>query len=224
MSEHCFHRIFKRRLLPAAGLESADLAVPAAQALLSGGLDVMEVPFRNAEAPRCVERIRNEVPGMQIGAGTLIHPRQVREAIDAGAEFGVTPGFNPAVIEEALKRNFPLIPGVLTPGEMEQAMVMGCFTVKFFPAAEAGGVSFLKALAGPYGPAGLRVIPFGGINPTNLSQYLALPLVPAVGGSWIVSRELTSAHAWDEIERQAREALELAQTFDACPTTSRLKA
>jgi 2-dehydro-3-deoxyphosphogluconate aldolase/(4S)-4-hydroxy-2-oxoglutarate aldolase len=224
MTQHCFHRIFKRRLLPAAGLESADLAVPAALALLSAGLDVMEVPFRSADAPRCVQRIRNEVPGMQIGAGTLIHPRQVQEAIDAGAEFGVTPGFNPSVIEAAVKRNFPLIPGVLTPGEMEQAMVMGCFTVKFFPAADAGGVSFLKALAGPYGPAGLRVIPFGGINPGNLSQYLALPLVPAVGGSWIASRQLIFDRAWDQVERLAREALELARTFDAFPTTSRLKA
>jgi 2-dehydro-3-deoxyphosphogluconate aldolase / (4S)-4-hydroxy-2-oxoglutarate aldolase len=201
------NRIFERGILPAAVVPSAAEAVPLARALLAGGLDVMEVTFRNADAPRCVELIRKEVPEMQIGAGTLLTAAQIQQAIDAGAQFGVTPGFNPTVIEAARARNFPLIPGVMTPGEMERALEMGCPTVKFFPAEAAGGVNYLKAVAAPYAHTALRVIPLGGIGPTNLQPYLALPIVAAIGGSWMASRELAAAHDWPRITALAQEAL-----------------
>ena len=152
---------------------------------------------------------------MYVGAGTLLSPRQVRQAIDAGAEFGVTPGFNPTVIQAALADNFPLIPGAMTPGEMERAMELGCNVVKWFPAETAGGAAFLKALSGPYAHTPLRVIPLGGVCQQNMKSYLAVPLVAAVGGSWMASRELVNAANWAEVTRLSREALALIDHREA---------
>jgi 2-dehydro-3-deoxyphosphogluconate aldolase/(4S)-4-hydroxy-2-oxoglutarate aldolase len=205
-------RIFDRRILPAAVVPNAADAVPLALALLAGGLDVMEVTFRTPDAPRCIELIREKVPQMYIGAGTLLTPGQIDQAIESGAQFGVTPGFNPTVISAAIERSFPLIPGVMTPGEMERAMEYGCSTVKFFPAAAAGGPQFLKAIAAPYLHTNLRIIPLGGVGPHNLREYLAVPLVVAVGGSWLTERRLILDQSWDKITSLAKEALSLAHT------------
>jgi 2-dehydro-3-deoxyphosphogluconate aldolase / (4S)-4-hydroxy-2-oxoglutarate aldolase len=204
------NRIYERRVLPALVIPSDDFAGPLAKALLAGGLDVMEVTFRNPDAPRCIERICKEVPEMFIGAGTLLNAQQVRQAVDCGARFGVTPGFNPTVIQAAAAAKLPLIPGVLTPGEMERALEAGCPTVKFFPAEAAGGVAFLKAISGPYAHTALRIIPLGGIGPKNLREYLALPIVAAVGGSWLAPPELISARQWARVTALTQEALALA--------------
>ncbi len=205
-------RIFARKILPAAVIPNAAAAVPMARALLAGGLDIMEVTFRNADAPRCVELIRKEVPEMQIGAGTLLTVDQIKQAVNAGAQFGVTPGFNPTVIDAARSMKFSLIPGVMTPGEMERALEMGCPLVKFFPAQVAGGVEFLKAISGPYAHTALRIIPLGGIGPSNIKPYLALPIVAAIGGSWMASRELAAAQDWPRITALAQEAVALTRS------------
>jgi 2-dehydro-3-deoxyphosphogluconate aldolase/(4S)-4-hydroxy-2-oxoglutarate aldolase len=204
-------RIFRCRILPAAVIPTAADAVPLALALLAGGLDVMEVTFRTPDAARCIELIREKVPNMYIGAGTLLTPEQIDQAIESGAQFGVTPGFNPTVIAAAAARSFPLIPGVLTPGEMERAMESGCTTVKFFPAAAAGGPQFLKAIAAPYAHTRLKIIPLGGVGPSNMREYLTIPLVVAVGGSWLTDRQLVLDRAWDRITLLAQEALLLAK-------------
>jgi 2-dehydro-3-deoxyphosphogluconate aldolase/(4S)-4-hydroxy-2-oxoglutarate aldolase len=203
-------RINTRRILLTAVIPTAAAAESVARAVLAGGLDVMEVAFRNSDAAECIRRIKAEVPGMQIGAGTILTPTQVRDAAAAGAEFAVSPGFNPTVVRAALESGMTFIPGVATPGEMERALELGCPTVKFFPAEALGGPRFLRALAGPYGHTPLRVIPIGGIGPQNLVRYLAVPLVAAVGGSWITPRDLINARDWDGITQLAREAITLA--------------
>lgn len=204
-------RIAARKLLSAAIIDSADHAVPLAQALLAGGLDVMEVTFRNAQAAECVRRIREQVPGMCVGAGTLLTEAQLDEARAAGATFGVSPGFNPRVAKAAVERGFPFVPGVITPGEMEQALELGCPWVKFFPAAAAGGTEFLKAVAAPYAHTPLRVIPLGGVTESTMADYLQIPMVVAVGGSWLTDRKLAAAGRWSEITEITRRALERAQ-------------
>lgn len=186
-------------VLAAVVVDSPEHAVPLGQALLAGGLGVMEVTFRNVHAAECVRRIRAEVPAMTVGAGTLLTPDQVDVARAAGAQFGVSPGFNPMVVRHAMADGFAFIPGTLTPGEMEQSVELGCPLVKFFPAAAAGGPAYLKAVAAPYAHTPLRIIPLGGVNEHNLADYLRLPLVAAVGGSWLGDRALMAAGRWEEI-------------------------
>jgi 2-dehydro-3-deoxyphosphogluconate aldolase/(4S)-4-hydroxy-2-oxoglutarate aldolase len=200
----------RTRLLSAAVIERPEHAGPLACALLEGGLDVMEVTFRNMHAAECIRRIRAEVPAMRVGAGTLLSATQVDEARAAGAEFGVTPGFNPAVVRHAVGTGFPLAPGVLTPGEMEQSLALGCPVVKLFPAGAAGGPDYIRAIAAPYAHTPLRLVPLGGVNEASLATYLALPLVLAVGGSWLTDRALVAAGRWDEITARTRRACELA--------------
>lgn len=200
----------RARLLSAAVIDDVAHAVPLARALLAGGLDVMEVTFRNAHAAECIRRIRAEVPAMHVGAGTLLTPAQVDQARAAGAAFGVTPGFNPTVVAHAAASGFTLAPGVLTPGEIERALELGCPTVKLFPAAAAGGPAFIRALAAPYAHTPLRLIPLGGIDESALTAYLQLPLVIAVGGSWLTDRQLAAAGQWQEITARVQRATALA--------------
>jgi 2-dehydro-3-deoxyphosphogluconate aldolase/(4S)-4-hydroxy-2-oxoglutarate aldolase len=212
-------RIASRRILSAAVIASPSHAVPLANALLAGGLDVMEVTFRNPHAAECIRRIRAEVPRMCVGAGTLLTLGQLDEARTAGAQFGVSPGFNPTVVRAAVDRNFLFIPGVLTPGEMEQSLELGCPWVKFFPAAAAGGVDFIKAVAAPYAHTSLRLIPLGGVTEQTLADYLALPLVVAVGGSWLTDRELAAAERWNDITELTRRALAKMPRLNEITTT-----
>lgn len=199
-----------RRIMSAAVIDAPEHAVPLARAFLAGGLDIMEVTFRNAHAAECIRRIRAEVPAMTVGAGTLLTPAQIAGAQAAGAMFGVSPGFNPTVVRAAVAAGFPFIPGALTPGEMEQSLELGCSLVKFFPASAAGGLDFIRSLAGPYGHTPLRLVPLGGIGESNLAAYLALPLVLAVGGSWLSDRALVAAGRWAEITARTRRSLALA--------------
>ena len=201
------NRLAARRVLSAAVIEHPEHAVPLARALLAGGLDIMEVTFRNSHAAECVRRIAAEVPEMLVGAGTLLSASQIDEAQAAGASFGLTPGFNPPVVEAAVARKFPFIPGVLTPGEMEQSLALGCPIVKFFPATNAGGPDFIKAVSAPYAHTPLRIIPLGGINESNLGDYLRLPIVVAVGGSWLTSRDLTESHRWADITQLTKKTM-----------------
>ena len=203
-------RIEQRRLLSAAVIDSPEHAVPLARALLAGGLDVMEVTFRNEHAAECIRRIRSEVPEMAVGAGTLLNAAQIDQAREAGAMYGVSPGLQPDVVRAAVDRGFFFIPGVNTPGEMEQALALTCNWVKFFPAEASGGVAFLNAVAACYAHTDLRVVPLGGVNESNLATYLASPLVAAVGGSWLTPRKLAEQGRWQEVTDLTRKALALA--------------
>ncbi len=204
-------RILAKRIIPVVVLDKAEDAEPLAEALLAGGLDIMEVTFRTAAAEESIRRIAARFPEILLGAGTLLDGEQVRRARAAGAVFGLAPGLNPQTIAVAREVGLEFSPGVMTPSEVEQALSLGCKLLKFFPAEAAGGVSMLKSLAGPYGHTGVKFTPTGGISPANLQSYLKLPVVAAAGGSWMVEKALVNAGRWDEITRLTREALELAQ-------------
>ena len=204
-------RVLARRVVPVVVIDDAALAVPLAEALLAGGLDLIEITFRTAAAESAIRNVARALPQMMVGAGTLLEPAQVRTARDAGAKFGVAPGLNEEVVRAARELGLTFLPGVMTPSEVERGLALGCQLQKFFPAEVAGGAKMLKALAGPYAHTGLRFIPLGGVNSKNAPDYLSLPIVAAIGGSWIAERRLISTKNWSEITRLAREALGLAK-------------
>ncbi len=204
-------RIARVRLVPVVALDSEDLAEPLAEILLKAGLDIMEVTFRSAAAAPALRRIAARLPQMLLGAGTVLDPGQVEAAVDAGASFAVAPGLNDRVVDAARQAGVVMIPGVMTPSEVERAMSLGCRTLKFFPAESAGGVAMLKALEGPYAHTGVRFVPTGGINMSNMLQYLERPSVIAVGGSWMVEKKLIAGRDWQQIEQLARAAVAAAR-------------
>ncbi len=199
----------KQRLLCIVVVDDADAAVPLAGALLACGLNCMEIPFRTACAAEAVRRIRDGVPQIAIGAGTLLTADDVRQAVDAGAQFGVSPGLREAVSNAAHQSKLPLFPGVVTPSEVMRAMELGWRHLKFFPAETSGGVNVLKALAGPFGHTGVKFIPTGGITAATLPNYLALPQVAAVGGSWMAERKVIAEKSWGKITALTTEAMKL---------------
>ena len=201
--------ILKQRLICVAVIDQPDDAVPLAGALLAGGLNVMEVTFRTSTAAESIKRIRQGLPGMCIGAGTLLTADQVKQATDAGAQFGVSPGLNELVLATAGKNKIPFFPGVMTPTEVDRALNLGWKHLKFFPAEAAGGVAMLKALAGPFAHTGVQFVPTGGINAANLANYLAVPQVAAVGGSWMAERKLVTEKAWSKITALTAEAMKI---------------
>ncbi len=204
-------RMGKVRIVPVVVLEREELAEPLAECLLRAGLDVMEITFRTSAAAEAIRRISGRFPQMLLGAGTLLEPDQVRQAVDSGASFAVAPGLNERVIAAAHQAGMEMLPGVMTPTEVEKAMRLSCRTLKFFPAEQAGGVAMLKALAGPYGHTGVRFVPTGGVNASNMLSYLELPCVAAVGGSWMVEKKLIASKDWSQIEHLTRAALTAAE-------------
>lgn len=204
-------RIFRRRIVPIVVLNDVESAEPLAEALLAGGMDVMEITLRTPAAEAAIRRIAARYPEILLGAGTLLEREQVLRARDAGAVFGLAPGLNPCIVKAAADCGLVFAPGVMTPSEVESALMLGCKLLKYFPAEPAGGIAMLKALAGPYAHTGVKFIPTGGITPNNLSDYLKLPVVGAIGGSWMVDKDMVAAGRWDDITRLTREALELAQ-------------
>ena len=203
-------RILAKRIVPVVVLDHVESAEPLAEALLEGGLDIMEITFRTAAAEESIRRIAARFPEILLGAGTLLDKEQVLRAKGAGAVFGLAPGLNPDIIAAAREAGLQFSPGVMTPSEVEQALSMDCRLLKFFPAEVAGGVNMLKALAGPYGHTGVRFIPTGGVSSGNLAAYLKLPVVAAIGGSWMVEKSLVNEGKWSEITRITREALAAA--------------
>ena len=197
----------KQRLLCVAVIDQADDAVPLAEALLTGGLNCMEVTFRTAGAAEAIRRIRQGVPQIAIGAGTLLTADNVKQAVDAGAQFGVSPGLSEFVSRAAHENKLPLFPGVVTPTEIMHALELGWKHLKFFPAETFGGVNALKALIGPFGHTGVKFIPTGGITAATLPNYLAIPQVAAIGGSWMAERKLVADKAWDKITALTAEAI-----------------
>lgn len=203
-------RILAKRIVPVVVLDHAESAEPLAEALLEGGLDIMEITFRTAAAEESLRRIAARFPQILLGAGTLLEKDQVRRAKDAGASFGLAPGLNPEIVAAACEVGLEFSPGVMTPSDVERALAHDCKLLKFFPAEAAGGVAMLKALAGPYAHTGVKFIPTGGVSVANLTDYLKLPIVAAIGGSWMVDKQLVNDGKWAEITRITREALAAA--------------
>ncbi|MFG2009611.1 bifunctional 4-hydroxy-2-oxoglutarate aldolase/2-dehydro-3-deoxy-phosphogluconate aldolase [Micromonospora sp. NPDC048868] len=196
------------RILPVVVLDDARDAAPLAEALARGGLPCAEVTFRTDAAAESI-RVMSERGDLLVGAGTVLTPAQVDRAVEAGARFVVTPGFSPAVVRRCQEAGVPVFPGVATGTEIQMALDAGLDTVKFFPAEQLGGVAMIKALAAPY--RSVRFIPTGGVNTANLSDYLALPAVLAVGGTWMVAPDLIAAGRWDEVAARTAAAVEAAR-------------
>ena len=210
--EKILQRIYEIGIIPVIAIEDAEQAVPLAKALVAGGLPAAEVTFRTAAGEEAIRRIAKEVPEMLVGAGTVLTKDQADRAMAAGAQFIVSPGFNPEITKYVIEKGGLMMPGTATPGEMEQAMSMGLDVVKFFPAEQNGGVAKLKALAGPY--TSLRWMPTGGVNTKNLMDYLSFNKIIACGGTWMVKKELINGQKWDEITAICQEAVKTMLGFE----------
>jgi 2-dehydro-3-deoxyphosphogluconate aldolase/(4S)-4-hydroxy-2-oxoglutarate aldolase len=200
-------RLEQARIVPVLSVTDADQAEAACRALVAGGVTAVEITFRTDAAAAAILRV-SAIAGLLVGAGTVLSQEQVSLAHEAGAQFAVAPGMNDSVVESARQLGLPFFPGVATPTEIEHARALGCLTLKVFPAATVGGVGFLNAVSSTY--RDVRFIPTGGINADNLTTYLAVPAVLACGGSWLCESGLLRDGRFDEIERLAREAVQLA--------------
>ncbi len=198
-------------IVPVIKIDNVETAVPLAEALISAGLPVAEVTFRTAQAEESIKRIVKTYPEMLVGAGTVLSIEQVDKAVNAGAKFIVSPGFNPKVVSYCISNKITIIPGTSTPSDMEAALEMGLEVVKFFPAEQSGGVDYLKAVGGPY--TTLKFIPTGGINAKNLNTYLSLKNVAACGGSWMVKSDLIDEGNFEEIKKLTKEAIQTMLGF-----------
>jgi 2-dehydro-3-deoxyphosphogluconate aldolase/(4S)-4-hydroxy-2-oxoglutarate aldolase len=195
------------RVVPVLTAGDPDEAERACDALLAGGLSVVEITFRTDAAAEAIRRVAR-IDELLVGAGTILSPEHLALALDAGARFAVAPGTNDTVVDAARAAGVPFFPGVATPSEIEHARALGCRILKVFPASILGGSMFVKAVAPVY--PDLRFVPTGGVNPENLASYLTLPSVLACGGTWICEHTLLEEQRFDEVERRAREAVELA--------------
>jgi len=195
-------------VVPVMVIDNLEDAVPLAKALVDGGLRVLEITLRTAPALDAIKAIKGAVSGAIVGAGTIINTETLQQSIDAGAEFIVTPGSTPAIIDAAQAAGIPILPGVNTPSEAMALLEKGITEMKFFPAEAAGGIPMLKSIAGPLPQ--IQFCPTGGVSPKNAADYLALKNVACVGGSWMAPADLVKAGDWDEITRRALEASALA--------------
>lgn len=199
---------FRSRIVPVVVITDPQQAVPMAQALLEGGIDVMEITLRHSAALAAIEAVARAVPAMCVGAGTVTRAVEVRQVLDAGARFALSPGMTPALLDAVQQAALPFVPGVMTPGEVMAAREAGYGLLKLFPAAQAGGLAMLKALSGPL--ADVRFCPTGGVSPDNLATFLQQPNVALVGGSWLTPADAVARGDWATITRLAREAVTIA--------------
>ena len=198
-------------IIPVIVIENEADAVPLARALVGGGLSVLEVTFRTKAAAAAIAAIRREVPEAVVGAGTVLTLEQLAAAREAGAVFCVAPGFDPAIVAAAKAAGMPFCPGVATASELSQALSAGCRLVKFFPAEAAGGVKMIKNLLGAFRFTGVRFMPTGGVNLSNVADYLAVPEIACCGGTWIVPKDALAAHDWAAIGKLASDASSLVK-------------
>jgi 2-dehydro-3-deoxyphosphogluconate aldolase/(4S)-4-hydroxy-2-oxoglutarate aldolase len=196
------------RLVPVIALDRVEDATPLGDALIAGGLPVAEVTFRTAAAEASIREMSKRTE-MLVGAGTVLNVDTVKRAMDAGSKFIVSPGFSEKVVTYCLEQHIPVIPGCVTPTEIQMALEHGLTTVKFFPAEAVGGIKTLKAFAAPF--AHVRFIPTGGITETNLADYLSFTPVIACGGSWMVTKELLAAGDFAKITSITAKAVAMAK-------------
>lgn len=208
MSKQMEEKIAELKVVPVVVLEDAKDAAPLAKALCEGGLPCAEVTFRTAAAKDSIKAMTDAYPDMLVGAGTVLTTEQVDSAVEAGAKFIVSPGFDPEIVDYCLEKEIPVFPGCITPSEVAQAVKRGLRVVKFFPAEQFGGVATIKALAAPY--VGLKFMPTGGVNAKNLKEYLACKPIVACGGSWMVKKDLIQAGEFEKIKELTKEAVALA--------------
>ncbi|WP_121054219.1 bifunctional 4-hydroxy-2-oxoglutarate aldolase/2-dehydro-3-deoxy-phosphogluconate aldolase [Helicobacter pylori] len=192
-------------IIPVVVIENLNDAVPLAQSLIEGGIPIIEVTLRSSCALEAIELIAKNVPKIRVGAGTILNLTQLEQAQNRGAEFLISPGLTPSLLEHAKKKNMPLIPGVSSSSEVMQALELGYSALKFFPAEYCGGVKLLNAFNGPF--KGVKFCPTGGISADNMRSYLNLENVLCVGGSWLTPKDLIQNKEWDKITEICKRAL-----------------
>ncbi|MGE4276469.1 MAG: bifunctional 4-hydroxy-2-oxoglutarate aldolase/2-dehydro-3-deoxy-phosphogluconate aldolase [Lawsonibacter sp.] len=210
--EDILSRLSSAGVVPVVVLDRAEDAVPTAQALLAGGIDVMEITFRTAAAADSIAAVAKECPDMLVGAGTVITLEQCKKAVDCGARFIVAPGYCDEVVAWCVENGIAITPGCVTPTEIMAAMARGLKVVKFFPANVYGGLNAMKALSGPFG--GIKFIPTGGVNGQNLGEYIAAPFIHAVGGSWLCAKADIVGHNFEKITALCADARKTALGFE----------
>lgn len=198
-------RLRKSRVVAGFSVDQIEHAVPLAKALLSGGIDAIELMLRTPAGLESVMAICSGVPEMLVGVGTILTPESAAQVQAAGADFGVAPGMNPSVVRAAQEAGLPFAPGIATPSDLETAIELGCRFVKFFPAEASGGIKYLRSMSAPYCHLGIEYFPLGGVNAENMLGYLKEPNVLAVGGSWIVNQDLVDGEDWAGITARAVE-------------------
>ena len=209
MTSESMQKIFDLKLVPLVVLDNAADAVPMAKALVEGGIPVAEVTFRTDAAADVIRAMAEQVPEILVGAGTVHTVAQAQTAVEAGAKFIVTPGFQPDVVRWCVEHQVDIVPGTAVPSDIEQAISFGLSVCKFFPAEAYGGVKTLKALKGPY--ADIRFMPTGGVSLDNMNDYLALSNVAAVGGSFMTPSAAVKAKDWAKVTEACRTALTKVQ-------------
>lgn len=209
--ENMIEEFQKLGVVPVVVLEDEKDALPLAEALVKGGLPCAEVTFRTEAAAESICLMSEKYPEMLVGAGTVLTTEQVDLAVEAGARFIVSPGFDPEIVDYCLEKNIPVFPGCVTPSEVAQAVKCGLKVVKFFPAEQAGGIAMIKAMAAPY--HNIRFMPTGGINPTNLKDYLSCDKILCCGGSWMVKGDMIRNGEFEKIQDLVKEAKESADAI-----------
>lgn len=204
-----FEKLEKNMILPVVVIDDSKHAAPLGKALLEGGLGIAEVTFRTDAAPDALKILKQKYPQMLLAAGTVLNVEQVKMATDAGADFIVSPGINPKVVEYCVKNNICIIPGTCNPTNIEMALSYGIHVVKFFPAEASGGINYIKVISAPY--SNVRFIPTGGINQNNLQNYLSFDRVLACGGSWMVRQDLLQSQNYEEITQLTYKAVTLVE-------------
>ena len=199
----------KSGVIPVVVLDDTAKDLTTANALLAGGVSVMEITFRTAAAADSIKAVSENCPEMLVGAGTVVTLDQCKQALECGAKFIVSPGFDPEVVSWCVERNIPITPGCVTPTEIMAAMKLGLNVVKFFPAGVYGGLKAMTALSAPFG--GIKFIPTGGVDAKNLKEYLEAPFVHAVGGSWLCPKKEIAAGNFDAVTALCREASEIVR-------------
>lgn len=197
-------RLKRSGVVPVVVLDDAKDAVATANAMLAGGIDVMEITFRTAAAPDAIKAVAEACPDMLVGAGTILNLDQCKKAVEMGAKFIVSPGFDAGVVGWCIENNIAVTPGCVTPTEITAAVNMGLNVVKFFPANVYGGLNAMKNLSGPFG--NVKFLPTGGVNTANIKEYIDAPFIHAVGGSWVCPKADIAAGNFDKITALCKEA------------------
>lgn len=202
-------RVASSVVVPVVVLERAEDALPTARALLAGGVDTMEITFRTPCAAQCIQAVAESCPNMLVGAGTVLNVEQAKLAVEMGAKFIVSPGFDPETVDWCIKNGIAVTPGCVTPTEIMMAVNRGLKVVKFFPANVYGGLNAMKNLSAPF--VGIKFLPTGGVNTGNIKEYVDAPFVHAVGGSWVCTKADIAAGQWEKITLLCQEARKAAK-------------
>ena len=206
------NRLANAGVVPVVVLDEVKDAIPTANAMVAGGIDVMEITFRTAAAPESIKAVAENCPDMLVGAGTILNLEQCKQAVEMGAKFIVSPGFDAEVVGWCIDNGVAVTPGCVTPTEITAAVNMGLKVVKFFPANVYGGLNAMKNLSAPF--VGVKFMPTGGINAANVGEYVSAPFIHAVGGSWVCPKADIAAGNWEKITQLCSDARKAALGFE----------